>query len=309
MQYWPRKRAERIYPRVRSWQSLDQAKPLGFAAYKVGMTHIIVTDNRKTSKTKGESISLPVTILECPPIKVASVRFYKNTRHGFNAVKEIHAKVDKEFARRANPSKNEGSFDGINPKDYSDIRLNVYTQPKLSGVGKKTPEVFELGLGGKVEDKFALAQKLFGKEILIKDVFKEGQQVDIHAVTKGKGYQGPVKRFGVSIRSHKAEKTKRGPGSLGGWRGQAHVMYRVAHAGQMGFHTRTEWNKQILKIGDKDEINRQGGFHRYGDVRTSYMLLKGSIAGPAKRLIRLVLATRKNKKFGEEAPSIEYIHK
>ena len=47
MQFWPRKRARRMYPRVRSWADCKDAKPLGFAGYKVGMTHVIYVDNKK----------------------------------------------------------------------------------------------------------------------------------------------------------------------------------------------------------------------------------------------------------------------
>src|SRR3989344_954150 len=100
------------------------------------------------------------------------------------------------------------------------LTVVVYTQPKLTGIGKKRPEIFEIALGGSIKDKFEYAKQNIGKEIKITDIFKEGELVDIHGVSKGKGTQGPVKRFGISIRSHKAEKTKRGPGSLGGWRGQ-----------------------------------------------------------------------------------------
>ncbi|RUA19603.1 MAG: 50S ribosomal protein L3, partial [Flavobacteriia bacterium] len=74
-----------------------------------------------------------------------------------------------------------------------------------------------------------------------------------------KGFQGPVKRHGVSLRSHKSEKTIRGPGNLGAWTGNR--SWTVAHAGQTGYHLRTEWNKWVLKIGDNpEEVNRKGGF-------------------------------------------------
>jgi large subunit ribosomal protein L3 len=313
MQYWPRKRAARQYPRIRSWPHLDQAKLLGFAGYKVGMTHIIVTDNRKFSKTKGEEVSFPVTVIECPPLKVASIRLYRQTQDGLQVAKEIFGKTDKELARKLPLPKSPANAAemGIKPEGYIDVRINVYTQPKLTGIGKKKPELFELGISGKtVADKLKFAIDSLGKELFLKDIFKEGQQVDMHAVTKGKGFQGPVKRFGVAVRQHKAEKTKRGPGSLGGWRGQGHVMYRVAHAGQMGYHTRTEFNKQILKIGDKtEEVNRNGGYKNYGIVRNSYMLIKGSVFGPSRRLVRFCTATRKNKLIPEEPFSVEYIRK
>ena len=75
MQFWPRVRAKREYARIRSFPAVSEAKPLSFAGYKVGMTHIIITDNRPNSITKGEEISFPVTLIECPPLKTASIRF------------------------------------------------------------------------------------------------------------------------------------------------------------------------------------------------------------------------------------------
>ncbi|MBW2999343.1 50S ribosomal protein L3, partial [Candidatus Woesearchaeota archaeon] len=70
MQYWPRKRAKRAYARVRSWAAGKEPKLLGFAGYKAGMSHISFTDPRKSSTTKGMEITWPVTIIECPPVKV-----------------------------------------------------------------------------------------------------------------------------------------------------------------------------------------------------------------------------------------------
>ena len=77
--------------------------------------------------------------------------------------------------------------------------------------------------------------------------------------------------------------------------------------GQVGFQHRTEFNKRIIKIGDNpDEINPAGGFLHYGLVRNSYVLIKGSIPGPAKRLVRLRPATR----MGEQTiqtPVVEFV--
>lgn len=310
MQFWPRKRARRHYPRVRSWVNMPDAKLLGFAGYKAGMTHIMATDNRKFSQTKGQDISMPVTIVECPPLKVASIKFYKKTPYGMKLVNEIMGKVDKELERKIPlPKKTkENEFGKINPDEYADITLLVYTQPKLTGLGKKKPDIFEIGIGGNVKSKLDYAKNMLGREITMADVFQEGQQVDVHAVSKGKGFQGPIKRFGVTIRSHKAEKTKRGPASLGSWCGQGHMMYRVAHAGQMGFHTRLDYNKQIIKMeNDAKKINPEGGIVRFGMVNNPYMLIKGSIPGPKKRLVRLCRATRENKKIPKEAPAIQQV--
>ena len=241
MQFWPRKRSKRVYARVKSWAKVKDAKLLGFAGYKVGMTHAIIIDNKQKSITKGQEISCPITVIECPPLKSASIRFYKKTIDGLKVVSEIFAEnLDKELKRKIiMPKSVKKKIEDI--KEYDDITLLVYTQPKLTGIGRKKPEIFEIGLGGNKEDKLKFAQEKLGKEIPITEVFEPGQQMDIHAVTTGKGFQGPVKRFGISLRQKKSEKSVRNPGSLGGWSAQGHVMYRVAHAGKMGYHKRTDY--------------------------------------------------------------------
>ncbi len=99
MQYWPRKRAKRV--RVRSYAKLNEAKILGFAGYKVGMTHALITDNKKHTLTKGTDVFCPVTILECPPLKTASIRFYKNSIDGETVVSEIFTQtLEKELQRK-----------------------------------------------------------------------------------------------------------------------------------------------------------------------------------------------------------------
>ena len=308
MQFWPRKKAKKQIARVRSWAKKKEAKLLGFAGYKAGMTHLIIVDNRQKSLTKGEKISMPVTVIECPAIKIAAIRFYKKDYNGIRLISEIFAgKLNKELSRRISmPKKTQNKIEDI--KDFDDIRLLAYTQPKLTGIGKKKPELFEIIIGGSKEEKLNYAKEKLGKEIKVDEIFKEGEQVDVHSVTKGKGFQGPVKRFGIGLKHHKSEKGRRSPGSLGPWKAQGHIMYRVAHAGQTGYHLRTEHNKQILKIGNKpEEIKVKSGFLHYGFVKNPFILLKGSIPGPAKRLIRLNTATRPNKYITKDAPVIKYI--
>jgi len=77
LQYWPRKRAKRAYARVRTWKDLTGNKLLGFVGYKAGMTQALVRDNAPTSRVKNQSLSVPVTVIECPPLKPLSIRFYK----------------------------------------------------------------------------------------------------------------------------------------------------------------------------------------------------------------------------------------
>ncbi len=306
MQYWPRKRASSTHAGIRTWYPGKEAKALCFAGYKAGMTHLIVTDNKNTSATKGDSIVMPVTVVECPPIKVAGIRCYRSSNNRPIIATQVWAeKPDKDLSRLLPiPKKPKTKITDIKPEDYVEFRLLVHTQPRLTKL-KKTPEVFEVGIGGTPAQQLEYAKSVLGKDLKITDVFNAGQQVDSHSVTKGKGLQGPVKRFGVSIRFHKSEKTKRGPGSIGPWHGS--LNWPVAHAGQMGYHQRTESNKWILHIGeDPTKINPAGGFMHYGNVNSQYVLIKGSLAGSIKRLIKFTTPMRPNKHTPKEAPSITH---
>ncbi len=309
MQVWPRKRAARSYARIRSMPKSTEGNVLGFAGYKAGMTHVIITDNHKNSITRGERVSVPVTVIECPPLRIASVRLYTPKGYGLKVSNEFFFKTDKTFIRKAPNAKTFSSqkdFESVDLSAVSSITLQVYTQPKLAGVGKKTPEVFELGIGGSTQDQLAFVKEHIGKDIAVKDVLKQGSLIDARAITKGKGFQGPVKRFGVSLRAKKSEKTKRGPGSLGAWVAQGHTMYRMAFAGQTGYHQRFQHNNLILGIFDEaNKVNPQGGFINYGLVKSTFILVKGSVPGPKKRLITITPQLRATKT--KSAPTIEFI--
>lgn len=302
MQFWPRKRSSRSYANIKAYRPVSEAKLLGFAGYKVGMTHAMVIDNTPNSKTKNQQISIPLTVIETPPLKIFSVRFYKTAPYGkYVSTEVMNPKLGKELSRTITaPKKDQGQkLAEIEQKldQYSEVRVLVYTSPKLvKSLGKKKPEVFETQIGGNIQEQFAWVKENLSKEISVNDVISEGMNLDIHAVTKGKGYQGPVKRFGVGLTHHKSEKTRRGPGSLGGWKGQGHFMYRVPYAGQTGYFKRVDYNKMAIKIGDNpDEINVEGDYKRYGKVTGNYMLIKGSIPGSVKRLIRFIPSTRNTK--------------
>lgn len=311
MQFWPRVKAQSARARVRSWNLSSGSKVVGFAGYKVGMTHVIYKDEDKHSPTKGDRVSVPVTVIECPPLKVMGVRAYKQDVQGKVVVSDFKSgKLDKHLDRRiAVPKKTSDAaklLDSFDVSGCDELVLVVHTQPSATGIGKKKPDVFELPIGGSVEEQFSYAKEMLGKEIAVSDVFGVGDVVDVHGVTKGKGFQGPVKRFGVNLRSHKSEKVRRGPGSLGGWKSQAHVMYRVAHAGQMGYHRRTTYNLPVYHISDDPAtVNAAGGFIRYGLVKNTYILIKGSVHGPNKRLVSITKAIRATRKH--TAPSLQYI--
>lgn len=309
LQYWPRKRSRHALVRIRSWVPQQKAKPLGFIGYKAGMTHLFVVDNQPKSLTKGEKISLPATIIECPPMTVVGVAFYRLSSHRWRKIASILMEKPAQYLDRQFqlPKKATLTLDKIT--DFDDVRLLVASIPQHASAEAKKPKVLEISLGGAKEDKITYAKNVLGKEIAVTDVFDAGNQVDIHGVTKGKGFQGTVKRYGVPIRQHKAEKTKRGIGTLGSWTPKR-VEYTVPLPGKMGYHQRTEYNKRIIKIGSEGkDVTPAGGINRYGVVKNTYLLVKGSIVGPQKRAIVLTPAIRPNSKVVKDAPEVTYIAK
>ena len=137
-----------------------------------------------------------------------------------------------------------------------------------------------------------VVKSLIGKEISLDDLPKF-DILDVRGVTKGKGFQGPTKRFGLKLKQHKTEKGLRRPGSLGPWH-PARVTFKAPQAGQMGYFSRIIYNIRVIshgKIKDKD-INPKTGFKNYGNIKTSYIIVKGSVQGPAKRQILLTPAFR-----------------
>ncbi len=302
MEYWPRCRASSTHARIRTWPS-GAAKPLGFAGYKAGMTHVFVADSRPNSITKGEEIAMPVTVVECPPLKVFGIRFYSKDAYGLHPSTQIFSDKPEKILSSVLILPKQQKTKTIDISKYHDLVLLVHTQPALTGIGKKKPEVFELGVGGSLAEKYAFATSVLSKEVSVQNVFSEGIQLDSHAITKGKGCQGPVKRFGINIRSHKSEKTKRGPGNVGGWTDNR--SFPVPHAGQTGYHQRMERNKLLLKIADPAAVNPAGGFMRYGFVKNPCLIVHGSLGGPAKRLVKLTLAGLPTIK-GKEALSVSY---
>lgn len=305
LQFWPRKRALSENARVRHVNNVQDVKLASFAGYKVGMIQASYVESRKNKITKGMEIVIPVTIVECPPMRVYGLRLYKT-----DANKQIIAStdilsdnIDKTLKRTITlpkASKTKEKLDAINISEYSDVRLLVYTQPKLANFGKKKPELFESSIGGKLDAKWDYAKNSLGKEIYVSEILKDNQLVDIHAVTKGKGLQGSIRRFGLSLRNHKSEKTIRGPGSLGPWLERGKHSWTVGHPGQMGYHLRTEYNKLILKVLKSNEsvdLNPSGGIHKYGIIKSDVILLKGSVAGPKKRLIKMIVGQRPNDKL------------
>jgi large subunit ribosomal protein L3 len=261
---------------------------MGFAGYKVGMTHVMLTDQTE-SPTKGQEISCAATVIEVPPMTVYGVRCYdKNHSIGDILV------ADEKIMEKLNIKKKKQQKE-INEEQVKDVRLLAFCTPDKTFFGKKHIECMEIGVGGsEIKAKLEYAKSLVGKELNVKDVFKPGEFVDTLAVTKGKGWQGAIKRFGCSKQRRKATGRVRHVGTLGAWIPN-YVLYTVPQAGQTGYHSRCELNKEVLKIGESEnisEINPNSGFNNYGFVKNDYLLIRGSLPGPTKRLVKLRLGSR-----------------
>lgn len=308
----PRVRAKKEVARIRTWPAVKDVRLLGFAGYKAGMTHGFIIDNNKQSPTVGQELFVPITVIEAPPLYVAGYRVYYKTPYGQKAATEVWTDKPPEAVKKyikLKKTKDENIKKIEEMKDrIAEVRAITITQPVLASVPKKRPEMMEHGIGGEPAEQLKYAQDNLGKEIRVLDIFKSGEFVDVIAVTTGKGFQGPVKRWGVKMLVSKSEKARRKAGNLGAWT-PSWVDWHVPQAGQMGYHKRTEFNKLILQVGDNpEEINPAGGFVRYGFIGSDYLLIKGSLPGPRKRLVRLRYAIR-SKKPKIDAPELVRISK
>jgi len=313
--FLPRGRASRAIGRVRFWPKVEEGPTLlGFTGYKAGTTHVFLVEDRPGSPDYGQETLHAATVVETPPMVVCAIRAYVRNEYGLQTFTEAWMKNPPKDLNRAvklpenlNPEENLKKIEE-NLDKIAEFRLLTATQPRQTGVPKKKPDVMEIKIdGGSIGEQFEYAKSLLGKTVSAADIFKEGQFVDIISITKGKGFQGPVKRWGVKILPRKSRKTKRGIGVLGPWN-PSRILYTVPRAGQMGYFQRTEYNKRILKIGnDGSEVSPKGGFLRYGPVRGTYILLDGSLAGPTKRLIRLRYPARPPRKVPEAPPKITHI--
>jgi large subunit ribosomal protein L3 len=313
--YLPRHRAKKPVARIRYWPKIkaDAPKLLGFSAYKAGMTYIFTIEDRKRSPNFGKEVMRAATILETPPIMVCGIRTYGKTPYGLTNLTEAWMKEPPAILDRKLVLPDNFDTDSMLQKiqdsieQTSIVRVICATQPSLTSLAKKKPEMMEIQIGGgTIEQQLDYAKQLLGKTVTPEEVFKDGQYIDIAGITVGKGFQGPVKRWGVTKLQHKGRKTKRGIATLGPWNPH-HLMYSIPRAGQMGYHQRIEFNKRILKIGkDGKEVTVKGGFIRYGEVNGPYMIMEGSIPGTEKRQIRLRVPARPPTEIPDAAPQLTY---
>jgi len=311
----PRARKKTREPRIRNWPEWnEEPRLLGFAGYKVGMGDCTIPETREGSPFYGTEIQTPFTIVETPPLFVAAVRIYEEEHGALNCIGEVWTtKLPKYLNRVFTPPSDETLKEWediekrvnelkekLDPNKKHVVRVIAVTQPHLIKL-KKKPDVFEIQVGGEFDKALEYAISKLGQTIRINEVFEVGECVDVFGITKGKGFAGVVKRFGVKRKSHKSRKTVREVGSIGPIK-PAHVMSTIPRAGQLGVHQRMVYSRVIhISLEDaKDPISafireaaEKGGIKHYGILRSDFLMLKGSIPGPSRSLVKLRKSIRK----------------
>jgi len=232
-------------------------------------------------------------------------RFYKNWYRAKGKAFDKYVQL--------NYVKNEGKTiqkDLARMKKYcSVIRVLAHTQIRKIGLVQKKAHLMEIQVnGGSAAEKVDFGHALFEQPVPVDSVFAKDEMIDLIGVTKGHGFEGVMGRWGVSGLPRKTHRGLRKVACIGAWH-PARVSVHVARAGQRGYHHRTEINKKIYRIGkaarpngakeienfnaftqaDLTEkvITPMGGFVGYGSVDEDFVMIKGSVMGPRKRVITL----------------------
>ena len=327
--FLPRKRAAKQRGIIRSFPQDNQSdKPhfTAFLGYKAGMTHIVREVHHPGSKLHKQEVCEAVTIIDCPPMVVVGIVGYVATPKGLRALTTVWAQhLSEEVQRRfyRNWYKAKHNCFTKYQKKYEDtkeietelarlkkycsvIRVIAHTQPSKLPFTLRKAHIMEVQInGGSIADKVDFAYAQFEKEVTVGDIFSKDEEIDHVAVTKGKGFAGVTKRFGVGILPRKTRRGIRRVACIGSWH-PANVQYSVARAGQLGYHKRTEINKKVYMIGNgldaksattafdltEKAITPMGGFPFYGEIRNDFVMLKGCVTGPKKRVITLRKAVK-----------------
>ena len=160
--------------------------------------------------------NVPCTVIEAGPNVVTQVR--SQEKDGYEALQLAYG--DKKEKTTSNPLKGHFQKAGSDPKE------------KL------------VEFQGFEEDKKA------GEEVDM-NIFEEGEYIDLTGVSKGKGYQGVVKRYnfrGVGDMTHGQHGTQRAPGSIGGASDPSRVFPGLKMAGQTGKKKNTVQNLEVMKL-------------------------------------------------------------
>jgi len=218
-------------------------------ATKVGMTQIFSEDGTLT----------PVTVLQAGPCVVTQVKTVEND--GYAAVQVGF--VDKK-EKIVNKDKS-GRKEIIHRHGLTKAEQGHFAKAGVSG--KRFVREFKL------EGEYAPAQEIKA------DIFEAGDKVDVTAVSKGKGFQGAIKRHGQhrGPMTH-GSKFHRHAGSNGAASDPSKVFKGKKMPGQMGNKKVTIQNLEVVRV----------------DAENNLLLIKGSVPGPKKSLVTIREAVKGN---------------
>ncbi|MBP5495399.1 MAG: 50S ribosomal protein L3 [Lachnospiraceae bacterium] len=218
-------------------------------ATKVGMTQIFAEDGTL----------IPVTVLQAGPCVVTQVKTIEND--GYEAVQVGF--VDKK--------------DKIINKDAKGKKEIIHangTTKAMQGHFKKagtTSKRFVREFKFENASEYALAQEIKA------DIFAEGDKIDATAITKGKGFQGAIKRLGQHRGPMKhGSKFHRHQGSNGACSSPSRVFKGKGMPGQMGGKKATVRNLEVVRV----------------DAEKNLLLIKGAVPGPKKAMVTIKETTK-----------------
>lgn len=333
--FLPRARTKHHRGRVRSFPRDNTENPphlTAFMGYKAGMTHIVREVERPGHKLHKKEVVEAVTVIETPPVMVVGVVGYVKTPRGLRPMTTVWAQhlddqckrrfykhwvkskkaAFKNYAAHMATEKGQQAFEAkLNKitKYCHVVRVLIHTQIDKVRLSQKKAHIMEVQInGGKnVAEKVAWAKEHLEKPISVKQVFDQSENIDIIGATKGRGFEGVTTRWGTTKLPRKTHKGLRKVACIGAWH-PSKVSFSVARAGQNGYHSRTEVNKKIYRIGtglhEKDgkvvknnaatefdttdkSITPMGGFPHYGEVREDFVMVKGCTVGVKKRVLTL----------------------
>ncbi len=218
-------------------------------ATKVGMTQIFNEDG----------VLVPVTVLQAGPCVVTQVKTMEND--GYEAVQVGFVdKKDKIINKSANGKKEIVHRHGVNKALKGHFEKAGVTSKRF---------VREFKLENAAE--YALGQEIKA------DTFEVGEKIDATATSKGKGFQGAIKRHGQS-RGPMAHGSKfhRHQGSNGACSSPSKVFKGKGMPGHMGCVKITIQNLEVVRV----------------DVEKNLLLVKGAVPGPKKALVTIKNTTR-----------------
>lgn len=199
---------------------------------------ILATKIGMTQIFDENGVSIPVTVLQAGPCVVTQVKTEEND--GYNAVQV----------------------------GFADIREKLVNKPR-QGQFDKAEVPYKRFLR---EFRFDNASEYTVKQEIKADIFEAGDHIDATAISKGKGYQGAIKRHGQSRgpMTH-GSKYHRHAGSNGAASDPSKVFKGKKMPGQMGHVKVTVQNLEVVRV----------------DAENNLLLVKGSVPGPKKSLITI----------------------